>query len=716
MEIEIIPGSDISQEDAVYGQVLDDSWDSHSSDSDSWHPASSDLSDSDTSETIDFVSHPAADKHARQPAADGHTCQPGMQDSEAGIKDNERASSDKYLSDSDTSEIIDFVTSDPADKHTRQPAADGHTCQPGMQDSEAGIEDNERATCACDVNVVTRDTGKKWDKKHACKFCGKLVTKISMHLQRVHKGEPEVIKVMMMKKGSVERRQAWGILLNEGDYAHNFSVLNARSGQIIPKYRSKEGKKKKANQYVACVFCKALYCKSFVALHSKNCPQMPGTNIAKRGQSAALGRLLLPVPIDVPSAFYHNCLAKMKDDAITRTVLHDALILKYGKRLYMKRDVEEHFSVHISGRLRELGRLVKCLRERSKMHVSTLTAAIDSVNFDQLVSCIRELAEYDPSTHMFKKGSLALKLGYSLKKCCQIKETEAIKNKDDEAKKQAESFSTVFTGDWYDHVSAGAAQSVDRARMNKPKIVPSCSEIEKVNKLLQQKNKSSDYVTRAKATLCSVSMFNRKRGGEIQRMKCHDFENGLKAGATSDPEMMKNLTPVEKKLINYFKRIEIRGKFNRRVPILLTPEMVENIGEVLQMREQQTTIQSVYIFVPPGGTRPYRGSDVIRSFAVEAGVSDTSLFTFTNLRKHVATLSQALEITKMDQEQLADFLGHDIRVHRSIYRQPVDVLQKAKVAKILFAVNRGMGVTLDQIEALDENEEIASDVQVEEQV
>ena len=107
------------------------------------------------------------------------------------------------------------------------------------------------------------------------------------------------------------------------------------------------------------------------------------------------------------------------------------------------------------------------------------------------------------------------------------------------------------------------------------------------------------------------------------------------------------------------------------------------------------------------GDRPYRGSHVIKEFAEQAGVSNMSVFTFTNLRKQVATLSQSLEISKLDQDQLATFLGHDIRVHRGIYRLPISTLEKAKVAKILLAVNRG--VRLDKVEEVNEEEEIEQD-------
>jgi len=55
------------------------------------------------------------------------------------------------------------------------------------------------------------------------------------------------------------------------------------------------------------------------------------------------------------------------------------------------------------------------------------------------------------------------------------------------------------------------------------------------------------------------------------------------------------------------------------------------------------------------------------------------------LRKHVTTISQVLNLkeNELDIDLLAQFMGHDIRVHREFYRLPLDVLQTAEVAKIL---------------------------------
>ena len=114
-------------------------------------------------------------------------------------------------------------------------------------------------------------------------------------------------------------------------------------------------------------------------------------------------------------------------------------------------------------------------------------------------------------------------------------------------------------------------------------------------------------------------------------------------------------------------------------------------------------ITSQYFFCTPTGERPYRGVDVIKAFAQEAGVSDLSVFSFTTLRKHVATFSQSLEISKFDQDQLASFLGHDYRIHRSFYRRPIDIIEKAKVAKILLAANQGVCLPWGNVGDLDED-------------
>ena len=281
----------------------------------------------------------------------------------------------------------------------------------------------------------------------------------------------------------------------------------------------------------------------------------------KKGQCSRMGRLLLPLPIGVLSAFFEKVIGSMKDDDITRFVKADSLILKYGQHLFSRCDMEEHSSSQISGRLHELGRLCKLLRANIGMKVSTLSLA-----------AMCELGEFSDSTNMCKKGSLVQKVGYSLKKCAHILKADGMKDDDADIVRTCEKFESLFDGDWYDHVSACAPQSVQRVQMNRPKLLPSFEDVEKVIHIQEKKLQADTYPVLGKAVLASITIFNQKRGGEVQRMKCADYFKGKKSNQCEE-KILENLTETEKKLVSVLQKVEIRGKFNRAVPVLLTDAM-----------------------------------------------------------------------------------------------------------------------------------------------
>lgn len=224
--------------------------------------------------------------------------------------------------------------------------------------------------------------------------------------------------------------------------------------------------------------------------------------------------------------------------------------------------------------------------------------------------------------------------------------------------------------------------------MNKPLLLPTLTDVETVCKRLEADIKAAEeYSDLAKATLALITIFNRKRGGEVQRMKLSDVE--IKPKMTRvDKEILEGLSETEKRLTQVLERIEIRGKFGRPVPILLTPVMAESLTRLKKLRNSE----SRYFFITPTGENPYRGSDVLRQYSKACGVSENAIFTATNLRKQLATLSQSMAVSDLDQDQLASFLGHDIRIYRNTYRRPLEVVQKARVASILFKMNRGVPV------------------------
>ena len=54
----------------------------------------------------------------------------------------------------------------------------------------------------------------------------------------------------------------------------------------------------------------------------------------------------------------------------------------------------------------------------------------------------------------------------------------------------------------------------------------------------------------------------------------------------------------------------------------------------------------------------------MRKFTKECNAEHASHITSTKLRKHIATLSQVMNLKDNELDNLASFLGHGIKIHR----------------------------------------------------
>lgn len=81
-----------------------------------------------------------------------------------------------------------------------------------------------------------------------------------------------------------------------------------------------------------------------------------------------------------------------------------------------------------------------------------------------------------------------------------------------------------------------------------------------------------------------------------------------------------------------------------------------------------------------------RGCDVLRECSLKCEAKHPELLRSPKLKKHIATLSQILNLKDNELDILANFLGHDIRTHREYYRLPEESLQVAKMSKLLFTL------------------------------
>lgn len=186
-------------------------------------------------------------------------------------------------------------------------------------------------------------------------------------------------------------------------------------------------------------------------------------------------------------------------------------------------------------------------------------------------------------------------------------------------------------------------------------------------------------------------------------MKISEYKDAVNMPRTAVSDFQQQLSPVEQHLCHVLTRVEIPGKQGRTVPVPLTARFREAVDCILSHRSLCDVPDSnEYVFARPASSGHSRCCDVLRRVSMLCGAESPESLRSTKLRKHIATVSQMENLKDNELDLLAQFLGHDISVHREFCRLPLDVLQTVKVAKLLIAMENGQqlnltGKTLDEI-------------------
>ncbi|KAG5890073.1 hypothetical protein JTB14_003638 [Gonioctena quinquepunctata] len=83
------------------------------------------------------------------------------------------------------------------------------------------------------------------------------------------------------------------------------------------------------------------------------------------------------------------------------------------------------------------------------------------------------------------------------------------------------------------------------------------------------------------------------------------------------------------------------------------------------------------------------GTKVLYKYAKKCGVRCPKSISATRLRKHLATVTQLLQFSEKDLEQLSKFMGHTLNIHCNVYRLSDSLYQTAKVSKLLLLATEG---------------------------
>lgn len=546
-----------------------------------------------------------------------------------------------------------------------------------------------------------REDGKRsWDKKHYCPYCAQSNSKMARHLERKHMEIKDVAYAFSFPVRSKERKVLLDQLRNKGDFKHNAKVLEKGSGQLVtwkqPSYKAL------VKDYLPCTYCYGMFVKKELWKHQSSCGSKRfcvtdnETNKRRRVQSRA-ARLL---PIAASSSGCQKVINNMRQDDVSFHIRSDSLICMYGESLYAKHGRVKHRHQYIAQRMRELGRFMLVAKDMDKT-VKGLEDLCAPSKFQFVVSVAKKTTEFSPGKNEYGKPSTAVKIGFSLKGAVEVLIGQTLMNDDDLAERKAKKFLELLEKNWKNHVSVSAHQTIQEKRWNKQDDIPLTKNVmtlrdhlrmveDKAKEELTQELSLTAYKMLNETVLAQVIIFNKRREGEASRLTLDTYKT-----ASTNPineDIYETLSPLEKELSKLLTRIEVRGKRGRKVPVFLTERMQESIDLLIKRRDEAgIPAENPYLFARPGAMTNIRGCDCLRKYAEESKAENPELLRSTKLRKQVATLCQLLDLSEQELEQVARFMGHDIRVHRDFYRQTDKTFQIAKISKLLFAMEQGTG-------------------------
>lgn len=575
-------------------------------------------------------------------------------------------------------------------------------------------EPSMEASSVNEYNARTEDHlyyGKRRRQKDFCFYCEELVQCFARHIVRNHRSEIEVQRVLSYPPKNPNRKKVISQIRKKGNYIYAESTQKAVKKSLL------------GTELIPCSDCFGFYTKIQLWRHRKRC-----INKTKNSQVDSQNFLIRGIKID--QELKNKVFPRMRPDIVSMTAKLDPLVCAFGAR-YLKIHREAHFINVVSRKMREIGRLILEV-QKLKPDLTDLFKILQPVNFDIIVEATKTIAKYDATKQQYMSPTYAMNIGTTLKQCCDIAILQALKKKDvyahvSTAEKEAElkTLILLINENWKFEISSQAGSDLNLQKWNKISIIPLATDLQILKKYLIEKgNAAAANMESASANIkfykilietvyCRVILLNRRRPGELQRLLVNSYASLLSSSTQNYEEFEEAITPTEKILMKNFKRLVIRGKRGRGVPILFSDDVQIHIDLLLMNRSKFVNGANPYLFPNVNSLEPISGYRVLKNYAYACGAKNPEGITCTKLRKHLATLSQVFNMCESDLEQLATFMGHTLGIHRQAYRLPDDVYQTSKIAKILLLMENGSvgkykGKTLDEIN-IDMDEDLLTD-------
>ncbi|KAK4879533.1 hypothetical protein RN001_007679 [Aquatica leii] len=457
---------------------------------------------------------------------------------------------------------------------------------------------------------------KKWVKVKRlpdfCYYCEAEVLNFARHLLRNHSNEIEVQKILSLKTNDLIRKRLIGALRKRGNHLKNINVC-------VKPVKKSHVPGRDASECIPCKHCLGYFRPKQLWLHVKKCPFNSGDK-TKYSHKTDAQNLMIRHPID--QRLKESVFPTMRADKVSLVAKKDALICRYGAQ-YLTSHREKH---HINVCSRKMRELAKMLIEVQKLHpsVKSLYDALQPIYFDSFVEATKNVAGYDASKEEYQSSTFAMNISTSLKDCCNLAIRITLKRKScnstlntAELEANFNTFQNLLKDSWKFEISSVAASCLNTRKWNKVTIVPLANDLKIFRSYLLEKGKLAQeelkcnpnnekmYKLLLEVTYCRSMLLNRKRGGELQRMPLGVYQNTQVH--QSYEEFTDAISPTEKVLLKTFKRVVIRGKRDRGVPVLFSTDVQQHLKTLISLRDNFVNKNNIYLFAKVLHSTPITG-------------------------------------------------------------------------------------------------------------
>ncbi|KAJ8937233.1 hypothetical protein NQ314_011988 [Rhamnusium bicolor] len=201
------------------------------------------------------------------------------------------------------------------------------------------------------------------------------------------------------------------------------------------------------------------------------------------------------------------------------------------------------------------------LGEIDKVGHKSLSAYLIPEKYDIVVQATKQLCESIKSDNTkrpeFGISSLALKIGYALRKCVSIERGTALRPGNIKINESLLSFLHLMDMEWSIRISSNALSSLYKRKINSTHLLPITNDLVKLTSyidncisqtkamLLKNRN-NSNWTHLATLTLARIILFNKRRSGEASRLKMSDYISRPSWKEQNTQEIIESLTPIEK--------------------------------------------------------------------------------------------------------------------------------------------------------------------------